>query len=113
LRIASSAIPLILLEIIMEILSFLDPSSGKLLYCIGPFSDKAAASRASAGLPNAPASRRKRPQGPITKRCWDIFDLLADKQDRGGLIAECERQGILRGTAVAQYSRWKNASERG
>jgi len=112
LRIASSAIPLILLEIIMEIISFIDQASGKPLYCIGPFRDKAAASRASAGLGNASAPASKRPKGPITKRCWDIFDLLAAKQDRAGLIAECERQGIIRGTAVAQYSRWKAASAR-
>lgn len=96
----------------MEIISFIDPSSGKPLYCIGPFSDKAAASRASAGLANASAAPRKRPQGPITKRCWDIFDLLGDKLARPALIAECERQGIIKGTAVAQYSRWKAASAR-
>jgi len=96
----------------MEIISFIDPKSGKHLYCIGPFSDKAAASRASAGLANAAAAPRKRPQGQITKRCWDIFDLLGDKLARGALIAECERQGVIKGTAVAQYSRWKAASAR-
>ena len=97
----------------MEILSFIDPASRKLLYCIGPFSERAAASRASAGIANAPASKRKRPHGPITKRCWDIFDLLASNLDRAGLLAECERQGILKGTASAQYSRWRAASRRG
>lgn len=90
----------------MEIVSFIDPQSGKLLYCIGPFSDKAAASRASAGLAKIAASPIKRPQGPITKRCWDIFDLLGERLSRQQLIAECERQGVLRGTAAAQHSRW-------
>jgi hypothetical protein len=33
----------------MEIVSFLDPQGGK-LYCIGPFRDRAQASRAAAGL---------------------------------------------------------------
>lgn len=94
----------------MEILSFIDPKSGSKLYCIGPFSEKAAASRASAALAKPQASLRKRPQGPITKRCWDIFDLLGRKLDRSALIAECGRQGIIKGTAVAQYSRWKQAS---
>ena len=97
----------------MEIISFIDPISKQAIYCIGPFSDKAAASRASASLPNASSPASKRPQGPITKRCWDIFDLLQGKLDRAGLIAECERQGIIKGTAAAQYSRWMQASKRG
>lgn len=96
----------------MEILSFLDPASGKNIYCIGPFREKADASRASAALAKPQASLRKHPKGPITKRCWDIFDLLGQKLSRSALIAECERQGIVRGTATAQYSRWKMASAR-
>ena len=93
----------------MEIISFIDQASGRTLYCIGPFSDRAAASRASAGLGNAAAAPLKRPHGPITKRCWDIFDLLGAKLGRAALLAECERQGISKGTAAAQYSRWKAA----
>lgn len=99
----------------MEILSFIDPSSGKSLYMIGPFADKQEAMSASASLsqpsaqPQPLAHAAKRPNGPITKRCWDIFDLLSDSQDKPALIAACEKQGILRGTAIAQYSRWKAA----
>ena len=91
----------------MQVISFIDPASGKTLYCIGPFSEKAQASRAAAGLPNAASPASKRPSGPITKRCWDIFDLLAPSGlSRAQLLAECERQGVLKGTAAAQYSRW-------
>lgn len=96
----------------MEIISFIDPISKRAIYAIGPFSDKAAASRASAAIGNQASPASKRPQGPITKRCWDIFDLLSDKLGRAGLIAECERQGVIRGTAAAQYSRWRAASKR-
>ena len=90
----------------MEIVSFIG-ENGRKLYAIGPFSDKAQASRAAAGIAKISASPRKRPHGPITGRCWDIFDLMGAKLDRSGLIAECERQGINRGTAAAQYGRWK------
>lgn len=96
----------------MEIISFIDPQSGKTLYCIGPFSEKAAASRASAAIGNQAAQPRKRPQGPITAKCWAIFDMLSPKLGRAELIKECERQGIAKGTAGAQYSRWSAASNR-
>jgi len=95
----------------MEVVAFI-AEDGHKLYAIGPFKDKAsanaAADRASAGLNASPASMRHRPSGAITGRAWAIFDLLQGKP-RGELIAECERQGIKKGTAGAQYSRWARA----
>lgn len=91
----------------MEIISFLD-AQGHKLYAIGPFSEKAQASRASAGLERISASLRKPERGSITKRCWAIFDLLSGKP-RLELIAEAERQGINKGTAATQYQRWRKA----
>jgi hypothetical protein len=91
----------------MEIVSFLDPQGGK-LYCIGPFRDRAQASRAAAGLDRISANERDRPHGAITGRCWAIYDLLAGKP-RHELIAEAAKQGIKASTAATQYQRWKKA----
>lgn len=92
----------------MEIVTFLDPQSGGKLYCIGPFRDKAQASRAAAGLERISAAPDERPRGEITARCWAIFDLLKGKP-RAELLAECGRQHINAGTAATQYQRWKKA----
>lgn len=91
----------------MEIISFLD-AKGHKLYAIGPFSEKAQASRAAAGLERISAIPQKGQRGAITKRCWAIFDLLAGKS-RQELIAEAKRQGINEGTAATQYQRWRRA----
>jgi hypothetical protein len=88
----------------MEVVSFIDPHGNK-LYCIGPFSERAQASRAAAGLERISAIERDRPKGAITGRCWAIFDLLAGKP-RHELIAEAAKQGINAGTAATQYQRW-------
>lgn len=96
----------------MEILSFLDPSTGKRIYAIGPFREKAHASRASAALANASSPASNRPRGPITSKCWAIFDLLsaqAPSLSRSQLIDECERQGIKRSTAATQLSLYRRA----
>lgn len=91
----------------MEVVSFLDPHGDK-LYCIGPFREKAQASRAAAGLERISANERDKPRGAITNRCWQIFDLLEGKP-RAELIAEAARQGINPGTAATQYQRWRKA----
>jgi hypothetical protein len=91
----------------MEVLSFIDEKGGK-LYAIGPFRDKADASRASAGLDRISAAPRDLPSGAITGRCWQIYDLLQGKP-RHELIAEASRQGINAGTAATQYQRWRKA----
>lgn len=91
----------------MEIISFLD-AKGHKLYAIGPFSEKAQASRAAAGLERISAIPQKGERGAITKRCWAIFDLLKGKP-RLELIAEAKRQGINEGTAATQYQRWRKA----
>ncbi len=91
----------------MEILSFIDENGGK-LYAIGPFRDKAHASRASAGLDRISAAPRDLPSGAITGKCWQIFDLL-EGQPRRALIAEASRQGINAGTAATQYQKWRKA----
>lgn len=88
----------------MEIVSFIGPNNER-LYCIGPFSDKAQASRASAALDRISASPAAPERGAITRQCWAIFDLLKGKP-RSELIAECSRQGINAGTAATQYQRW-------
>jgi hypothetical protein len=95
----------------MEVVTFLDPHGSK-LYCIGPFRDKAQASRAAAGVERISASPDDRPRGAITARCWHIYDLLAGKP-RAALIAEACRQGINSGTAATQYQRWKKAHQSG
>lgn len=95
---------------IMEVVTFIDPGNGAKLYCIGPFRDKAQASRAAAGLERISAAPDDRPRGAITQRCWAIFELL--KAPRAALIAECARQGINAGTAATQYQRWKKAQGR-
>ena len=91
----------------MEIISFIGPNNEK-LYCIGPFSEKAQASRAAAGLERIAAHHQQPARGAITRQCWAIFDLLKD-QPRSQLIAECARQGINEGTAATQYQRWRKA----
>jgi len=92
---------------IMEVVTFLDPNGNK-LYCVGPFRDRAHASRAAAGVERAQAQPQEKPRGSITNRCWQIFELLAGKP-RAELIAECARQGINAGTAATQYQRWRKA----
>lgn len=89
----------------MEIICFLD-SQNQPIYAIGPFREKAQASRAAAGLERISAIEDRKPRGPITRRAWAIFDLLQG-QSRQALIAECEKQGIKRGTASTQYQLWK------
>jgi hypothetical protein len=96
-----------LLEKTMEIVSFIDEHGDK-LYCIGPFREKAQASRAAAGLDRISANERPRPQGKITARCWAIFDLLQGKP-RHELIAEASKQGINSGTAATQYQKWRKS----
>lgn len=91
----------------MEILSFI-AADGKKIYAIGPFSEKAQASRAAAALPRICAAPDSRPRGAITRKAWAIFDLLSAKP-RSELIAECERQGINKGTASTQYQKWRRA----
>lgn len=91
----------------MEIVSFVDPQGNK-LYCIGPFREKAAASRASAALDRISAAPRDKPSGSITGRCWAIYDLLEGKP-RSALLAEAARQGINTGTAATQYQKWRKA----
>lgn len=93
----------------MEIVSFIDPASGSKLYCIGPFSERAQASRAAAGIERASSPASRKPEGSITKRARAIFDLLGAGKSRRELIAECERQGINKGTAATQYQKWKKA----
>jgi hypothetical protein len=93
----------------MEVVTFLDPQGNK-LYCIGPFREKAQASRAAAGLDRFSAAPDDRPRGAITARCWAIFDLLSNRP-RHELIAEAAKQGINAGTAATQYQRWKKAHE--
>lgn len=95
----------------MEVVTFLDPH-GEKLYCIGPFRDKAQASRAASGIERITAAPDNRPRGSITHRCWAIYDLLRGKP-RAALIAEAARQGINSGTAATQYQRWKKAHESG
>ena len=95
----------------MEVVTFLDPHGDK-LYCIGPFRDKAQASRAAAGVERISAAPDNRPKGAITNRCWAIYDLLEGKP-RAILIAEAARQGINSGTAATQYQRWKKARASG
>lgn len=92
----------------MEIVYFIDPQGNK-LYAIGPFREKAHASRAAAGLERISAIPQYQGRGSITKRAWAIFNLLSGKS-RTELIAECERQGINKGTAATQYQRWKKAA---
>jgi hypothetical protein len=94
----------------MEIVSFI-AEDGRKLFAIGPFSEKEQASRAAAGLARLSAAPDHRPRGAITKKAWAIFDLLSAKP-RGELIAECERQGINRGTAATQYQKWLKAQGR-
>lgn len=91
----------------MEIVSFIDQDGHK-LYCIGPFREKAQASRAAAGLERISAIPRDKPKGAITGRAWAIFDLLAGKP-RKDLLEECKRQGIQAGTAATQYQKWRKA----
>lgn len=93
----------------MEVVSFIDPQGNK-LYCVGPFREKAQASRAAAGLERISAAPERRAKGSITARCRAIFDLLGAGKSRQELISECERQGVNRGTAATQYQRWKKAS---
>lgn len=93
----------------MEVISFIDEQGNK-LYCIGPFRERAQASRAAAGLPRISAAIREPHAGSITRRCIAIFDLLKGRS-RADLIAECERQGIKKGTASTQYQRWKKAHD--
>lgn len=91
----------------MEVVSFIDPQ-GQKLYCIGPFRERAQASRAAAGLDRISAYEGDRPHGPITGRCWAIYDLLQGKP-RHELIAEAAKQGINAGTAATQYQRWRKS----
>lgn len=91
----------------MEVVSFIDQNGHK-LYCIGPFREKAAASRAAAGLERISAYEGDRPHGAITGKAWAIFDLLQGKP-RHELIAEAAKQGIKASTAATQYQRWKKA----
>lgn len=92
----------------MEIVSFIDEQGTK-LYCIGPFRERAHASRAAAGLARISANERDKPRGAITARCWAIFELLRGKPRRE-LIAEAAKQGINPGTAATQYQKWHKAS---